>query len=322
MEVARLYANPANWPVLSAETFPTENFRPIDPVLKVVERLLPHGIKVVTTTWGAMGSARGGTASLSRIIHERFGVPTVVHLSIQNKTRQDIEGILRSLHLDGLHNVLALGGDPPEGLVDYVPADQRHAHARGLVEQIANLNRGRWLGPDGTYSREGMETRFGVGVAGFPEVHPEDFASTSDFDEGMDRYLSFLRKKVSEGADYIVEQMIFDTDLHFRFVDAARAAGIEIPIIPGIMPFERFGQVERFLGDGLRISMPDQIVDRLLGLAEDEQRDFAEAYMAEQVRKLLDGGVAGIHFYCMNRSGPTIRVLDRAGWKSGINPEI
>src|SRR3990172_9346509 len=132
MEVASLYADRTQWPVLSAETFPTENFRPIDSVLKAVEELLPHGIKAVTTTWGALGSPRGGTPTLSRIIHEKFSIPTVVHLTIQAKTKRDIENILRSMHLDGLNNVLALGGDPPAGVVDYVPPQLRHKYARDL----------------------------------------------------------------------------------------------------------------------------------------------------------------------------------------------
>lgn len=312
MEVARLYQNPANWPVLSAETFPTENFRPIDPVLRAVESLLPHGFRVVTTTWGAMGSARGGTASLSRIIHERFGVPTVVHLSIQNKSRRDIENILRAMHLDGLHNVLALGGDPPEGQLDYVPISERHGHARDLVEQIAHLNEGRWLDRDGKYAQEGIATHFGIGVAGFPEVHPEDWEATRDHEAGMKRYLGFLKKKIETGAHYVVEQMIFDADLHFRFVDAARSAGINVPIIPGIMPFQRLDQVERFIGGRLRISMPADLHSALRGLSAEDQATVAEEYMAAQVRTLLEAGVPGIHFYCMNQAGPTIRVLQRA----------
>ena len=312
MDVVKLYRDPTMWPVLSAETFPTENFRPIDPVLRTVEELLPHGISVITTTWGAMGSARGGTPSLSRIIRDTFGVPTVVHLSIQGKTRQDIEGILRGLHLDGLHNILALGGDPPAGRVDYVPEELRHGHARDLVEHIASLNRGRWLDGDGTCSRPGVETRFGIGAAGFPEVHPEDFQAERDFDRGMRRYLGFLKKKVEAGAQYIVEQMIFDAELHFRFEAAARQAGIDVPIIPGVMPFETLSQVERFLGDELRISMPSDLHDALRRADESEQAELAAAHTAKMVRRLLDGGVAGVHFYCMNRSGPTIRALQEA----------
>ncbi len=312
MEVARLYKDPKNWPVLSAETFPTQNFRPIEPVLEVVGDLLPHGISVVTTTWGAMGSARGGTTSLSRIIRERFDVPTVVHLSIQGKSRQDIEGILRGMYVDDLHNVLALGGDPPEGRIDYVPEHLRHPHAQDLVEQIAGMNRGEWLDADGGCTQSGFETRFGIGVAGFPEVHPEDFAATEDFDAGMDRYLGFLKKKIETGANYIIEQMIFDADLHFNFVAKARAAGIQVPIIPGIMPFERLDQVEKFLGNDLRISMPAELSGTLRGLSKEDQAEVATEYMGVQVRTLLEAGVPGIHFYCMNRSGPTIRVLERA----------
>jgi methylenetetrahydrofolate reductase (NADPH) len=312
MEVAQLYRDPKNWPVLSAETFPTENFRPIDPVLRTVEALLPHGITVVTTTWGAMGSARGGTPSLSRIIHERFAVPTVVHLSIQGKTRQDIEGILRGLHIDGLHNILALGGDPPAGRVDYVPEELRHGHARDLVEHIARLNEGRWLGEDGTYSRSGLKTQFGIGCAGFPEVHPEDYQAERDLERGMTRYLSFLKKKIESGAQYVIEQMTFDADLHFRFEKAARAAGIDVPIIPGIMPFDQFSQAARFLGDTLRISMPAGLRRALEDASKDDQAAIAEEHMAGVVGRLLEGGVAGIHFYCMNRSAATIRLLQRA----------
>jgi methylenetetrahydrofolate reductase (NADPH) len=312
MEVAALYADRKNWPVFSAETFPTENFRPIDSIFDTVEALLPHGIRVVTTTWGALGSSRGATASISRILHERFHVPTVVHLSIQAKSKQDIENILRGLHYDGLHNVLALGGDPPEGHVDYVPEEFRHHHASDLVEQITKLNNGRWLGPDGTYSREGVRTHFGIGVAVCPEIHPEDFHEDCDFDTNMKRYLGHLKIKLAAGSHYAIEQMIFDADIHFRFARAAREAGIQTPIIPGILPFERYGEVARFIGSRLRVSMPAELQDALQKAPERQHREIAEEHMSGVVRKLLEGGVPGIHFYCMNKSAPTIRLLHRA----------
>ncbi|HLF71977.1 MAG TPA: methylenetetrahydrofolate reductase [Dehalococcoidia bacterium] len=312
MEVASLYANPRLWPVFSAETFPTENFRPIDPILKTVEELLPY-IQVVTTTWGALGSPRGGTPSVSRIIHEKFEIPTVVHLSIQAKTKRDMESILRGLHLDGLNNVLALGGDPPAGVVDYVPAELRHRYASGLVEQIAHMNAGLWMDAEGKYTRTGVKTRFGIGVAGFPEIHPDDFRADESLELNMKRNIEHLKIKVDAGADYIVEQMIFDADLHFRFAEAAHKAGIRIPIIPGILPFDRYGQAARFIGEELRISMPVKIQAALEAASEDDQGSIAAEYMSEQVRKILDSGVPGIHFYCMNRSGPTIELLRRIG---------
>ncbi len=313
MEVASLYKDPANWPVLSAETFPTENFRSIDRILAAVEELIPRGISVVTTTWGALGSPRGGTASICRIIHERFDIPTVVHLNIQGKTRGDIENILRSLHLDGLHNILALGGDPPAGRTDHVPAELRHRHATDLVAQIAAMNRGVWLDGDGTAGREGIETRFGVGVAGFPEVHPDDFVEADGVEASRERYLVHLKAKVDAGADYVVCQMIFDDRLYFDFVEAARSAGIEVPIVPGILPLDRWRQAERFIGPELRISMPEEIADRLRSAGSDEdQAGIAEQHMGAVVRRLLEAGVPGVHFYCMNRSGPTARVLELA----------
>ena len=312
MEVADLYADPKNWPVFSAETFPTENFRPIDPILRTVEKLLAHDIRVVTTTWGALGSPRGGTPSVCRAIRQQFDVPTVVHLNIQAKTVRDIESILRGLHLDGLHNVLALGGDPPAGQVDYVPREIRHGYASDLVDQIAHLNEGLWLDSNGGYSKEGVKTEFGIGVAGFPEVHPDDYRPEEDFEVNMERNIRHLKLKEDAGAHYVVGQMFFDADLHFRFANAAKKAGIEIPIIPGILPFERYAQASRFVGEQLLISMPAELQTALGNASEEDQKKIAEDHMADVVQKLLDSGVPGVHFYCMNQSQPTIRLLDRA----------
>ncbi|MFQ5935702.1 MAG: methylenetetrahydrofolate reductase [Acidiferrobacterales bacterium] len=311
MDVAALYWDPKNWPVLSAETFPTENFRPIDPILKTVEELLPHGIRVVTTTWGALGSTRGGTASVCRIIGERFEVPTVVHLPIQAKTKRDIESILRGLHLDGLHNILALGGDPPAGRVDYVPRQLRHGYACDLVKQIVQLNNGFWMDGQGRYTKSGVKTRFGIGVAGFPEVHPADYRVNENLEINRKRNIEHLKIKVEAGAQYIVEQMSFDADLHFSFAQAAKEAGIDVPIIPGILPFERYAQVERFVGEEYRITMPATLEAALQNTPEEEHKQIAEDHMADVLQKLLDGGVPGIHFYCMNRSQPVIRLLQR-----------
>ena len=312
MDVAQLYADPGNWPVLSAETFPTENFRSLDAILRTIDELLPHGIRVVTTTWGALGSTRGGTASICRIVGERFKVPTVVHLPIQAKTRWDLESILRGLHLDGLHNVLALGGDPPAGRVDYVPRALRHGYASDLVNQIAHLNRGLWLDGQGRYTRSGVKTRFGIGVAGFPEVHPGDYRGDEDLEANMQRNVRHLKIKVDAGAQYVVGQMVFDAELHFRFAQAARASGITVPIIPGVLPVERHAEVARFIGDEFRISLPARLQAALERASEEEQRRAAEDHMADLVRRLLEGGVPGIHFYCMNKSQPTIRLLQRA----------
>jgi methylenetetrahydrofolate reductase (NADPH) len=311
MEVASLYADPKQWPVLSAETFPTENHRPIDPVLKAVEELLPHGIRVVTTTWGALGSHRGGTASISRIIHERFKIPTVVHFILQNRTRRDIEALLRGLHLDGLNNILALRGDPPHGVPQHVPGELRHRYASELVEQIVNLNRGMWMDDKGDYALPGVKTNFGIGVAGFPETHPEDLRPGEPPEATRARNIGHLKLKIDAGAHYVIEQMTFDAGLHFRYIKEARAAGITVPIIPSILAFERYSQAARFVGTEHNITMPRRLQGALQNAPQDEQREIALAHQAEQISKLMDGGVPGIHLYCMNRSGPTIELLRR-----------
>lgn len=311
MEVAILYQERKNWPVFSAETFPTENWHPIDPVLKAVEELLPHGIKIVTTTWGALSSPRAGTPAICRIIHERFKVPTVVHLTIQGKSLPDIEGILRGLHLEGIHNILALGGDPPAGQKDALAASMRHRYASDLVSQIVRMNEGRWFGPNYDFKKEGVKSRFGIGVAGFPEVHPDEFRNEDGFERCMARYLEKLKIKIATGGQYIVCQMVFDAGHFLRFREAAEKAGITVPIVPGVMPFEYWDQISRFVGDELRISFPEQVQKALCAASKEDQAQIAEDHMTALVEQLLEAEVAGINFYCMNRSGPTARILRR-----------
>ncbi len=311
MEVAKLYADKSQWPVLSAETFPTENFRPIDSILTTIEELLPHGIKIITTTWGALGSARGGTTSICRLIKEKFNIPTVIHFNIQTKTKRDIEGYLRGMYLDGMNNVLVLGGDPPGGVVDYVPKELRHHFASNFIEQIVNLNKGLWMDSDGKYAKEGVKTNFGIGVAGFPEIHPADVRATGSIEQARKRNIEHMKQKVDKGAHYIIEQIIFDADLHFRYRDLCEKNGINIPLIPGIMPFEKYSEISRFLGDEQRIYMPDKIRAKLESAADADQPKIASDYTAEMLQKIFDSGVPGVHLYCMNKSGPTIEVLNK-----------
>jgi methylenetetrahydrofolate reductase (NADPH) len=164
---------------------------------------------------------------------------------------------------------------------------------------------------EGRYARQGVQTNFGIGVAGFPETHPDDLRQGQSPEATLERNIEHLKLKINAGAQYVVEQMTFEADMHFRFERAAREAGIEVPIIPGILAFERYAQAARFVGEEHNISMPQHLSDALQRAPENKQAEIATAYMAKQVQKLLDGGVSGIHFYCMNRSGPTIELLKR-----------
>ena len=143
-------------------------------------------------------------------------------------------------------------------------------------------------------------------------MHPEDWHADEAWDENLDRDVAHLKMKQDAGAHYVVDQMIFDAGLHFRFVKEAREDGVTIPIIPGILAFEKYTQAARFVGPDLHILMPRALQSALQGASEEDQTRIALDHMAEQVRKLLKGGVPGIHFYCMNRAGPTIELLRRA----------
>ncbi len=312
MDVAHLYKAPKNWPVLSAETCPIPNHSATEPVLAAVEKLSACGIRVIAANAGATGRSRGDTVSLCRVIRERFEIPTVAPLSIRGMSRRDLESLLCDMHRDALHNVFVMGGGSPPDRIDSGPSERGQRHPWDLVEQIAHMNRGRWLDGSGDYARNGIETNFGVGIAGFPEVHPDDCASTGDSETGMDRQLRSLKKEIEAGADYVIEQAIFDADLHFNFVAKARAAGIQVPIVPGILAFERLDQVEHLLGGRSCISMPADLTGALRGLSVEDQAEVATEYLSGQVRTLLEAGVPGIHFYCMNRAEPTVGILERA----------
>jgi methylenetetrahydrofolate reductase (NADPH) len=163
----------------------------------------------------------------------------------------------------------------------------------------------------GDYALRGVKTNFGIGVAGFPEAHPEDLRPGEAAEATLARNIAHLKLKIDAGAQYVVEQMIFDAGLHFRYVEAARSAGITVPIIPSILAFERYAQAARFVGTEHNVGMPRRLQEALQNAPESEQREIAMAHQAAQIRKLLEGGVPGVHLYCMNRSGPTIELLRR-----------
>jgi methylenetetrahydrofolate reductase (NADPH) len=235
-------------------------------------------------TYGAGGSTRNKTVELTKWIKQDLGIEAMAHLSCVGTTREELLGILDGIQASGIENVLALRGDPPRG------EDEWKAHPGGLhySTELAELISSGYP--------------FAIGAACFPEVHPEA--------PNMSHDLRFLKQKVASGATFLITQLFFDNELYFRFVDEARAVGIEVPIIPGIMPITDVKQIKRITGM-CKASIPDGLLAQLELRAEDPDAvlQLGVAYSTLQSAELLARGAPGIHFYTLNRSPATRAIL-------------
>ena len=204
----------------SFEFFPPKDDKSAEALLRAVERLRSLEPAYVSVTWGAGGSTHRKTLDVVQMAKSRFGLESMAHLTCVGASKAEIDAVLADIDTRGIENVLALRGDPPQGDASFTPHPDGLAHADELVARI----RARW--------------GFSIGVAGYPEGHIESPSLEADLDH--------LKRKIDAGADFIVTQLFFDNDAFFRFVERVRAAGIEAPVLPGIMPITNVSQIKRF----------------------------------------------------------------------------
>ncbi|HUA50216.1 MAG TPA: methylenetetrahydrofolate reductase [NAD(P)H] [Solirubrobacteraceae bacterium] len=271
-------------PVFSFEFFPPktdEGERNLREALGALRELEPDFVSV---TYGAGGSTRGLTLELTKWIKRELGIEAMAHLSCVGASRDELCVILDSLDGAGIENVLALRGDPPRGETSWEPHPGGLRYSSELVALI-----------DDRYSMS-------IGAACFPEVHPEAVDMASD--------LRFLKHKVDCGASFLITQLFFNNDAYFRFVEEARAVGIDVPIIPGIMPITDVGQIKRFT-EMCGASIPQALLAQLERRAAcpDAVRELGVSYATLQCAELLARGAPGIHFYTLNRSPATRAIL-------------
>lgn len=278
----RTRLNPSK-PCFSFEFFPPKTQEGEKQLWETLEDLRSLEPGFVSVTYGAGGSTRDRTIELVTHIKERTGIEPMAHLTCVGHTKEEIGSVLERLAAARIENVLALRGDPPRGETNFKPVEGGFAYANELVAYI----RERDLG-------------FSVGVAGNPEGHLE---STKEND------LKNLKRKVDEGADFVVSQLFFDNAFYFDFVERARRLGINVPIVPGIMPITNYEQVNRFV----RIcgaTVPMRLQLELEKVKDDPQAvmQLGVAHATLQCSELLSRGVPGIHFYTLNRS-PASRMI-------------
>ncbi len=235
---------------------------------------------------------RPGTVGVSAAIAKRYGVTTVPHLICGGLSKYDTEDALIDMDFLGIENVLALQGDRSQNERFFMPHQQGHNHALGLVRQIAAMNRGEFID---TESEEHHRTNFSIGVAGYPEKH---FTAAT-----MESDIRHLKAKVDAGAGYVVTQMFFNNAHYFSFVERCREAGIMVPIIPGLKPLSTHRQLS-VLEDTFAISIPDALKSEV-ELHKDNPakvREIGIEWAISQGRELMAAGVPVLHFYTMSRT--------------------
>ncbi|MBS1863727.1 MAG: methylenetetrahydrofolate reductase [NAD(P)H] [Actinobacteria bacterium] len=239
----------------------------------------------VSVTYGAGGSTREGTVEITRRLKDDLGYETMAHLSCVGETEEGLSATLDKIAAAGIENVFTLRGDPPRGQSDFVQPEGGLGSAAELARFISD-------GPWG----------FALGGACFPEVHPEAPDLQTD--------LAYLKQKVEAGASFLTTQLFFDNQVYFDFVAAARAIGIEVPILAGVIPVGSFAQTRRIC-ELCEASIPAPLEAAFQAVGDDPEREFelGVAYAAQQCSELLIAGAPGIHFYALNRAPATRAVL-------------
>jgi methylenetetrahydrofolate reductase (NADPH) len=263
---------------VSFEFFPPKSDAMEETLWRSIRRLEPLRPEYVSVTYGAGGSTRERThATVGRLLRETTLKPAA-HLTCVSATREDVDEVIRDYWDLGVRHIVALRGDPPGGVGErYEPTPGGYINAADLVSGIKKI------------------APFEISVACYPEKHPESPSVEADID--------MLKEKIDAGATGAISQFFFDNEVYFRFLDRVLAAGITVPIVPGLIPIHNFRQASRF-AERSGASMPDWIGHRFEGLDDDQETRHlvAATVVAEQVMGLVDQGLTEFHFYTLNRA--------------------
>ncbi|MFQ5983959.1 MAG: methylenetetrahydrofolate reductase [NAD(P)H] [Alphaproteobacteria bacterium] len=284
-------------PLVSFEFFPPKTEAMEQTLWETIKRLEPLAPRFVSVTYGAGGSTREGTyATVCRIRNETSLEPAA-HLACGGASRDEVDEIARNYWRAGIRHVVALRGDPPKDSGPYQPHPQGYAYSADLVAGLKEI------------------ADFEISVAAFPETHPE--APSPEFD------LDYLKRKFDSGATRAITQYFFDADVFLRFLDRVRAAGIDAPIVPGIMPVNNFAAVVRFSAM-CGATVPAWLADTFDGLDEDpETRKMVAATVATKLcQRLHAEGIHEFHFYTLNRAALTVAICHMLGVRPNRSAKV
>lgn len=300
MKVADLYNK--GKPVYSLEVFPPRNGESVEAIFNTIDNLIGFKPAFISVTGGALGSLRGGTIAIAANLKRKYKIEGIPHFTCVNKSKQDIENLLMEMKFNGIENVFALRGDPSLGQKEFIPHPEGHIYASELVEQIRLLNEGKYILSDIEKDYTRLPTNFGIAVAGYPDGHPECPDKKRD--------LEHLKIKVDNGADYIVTQLFFDIDVFLEFVENAKKIGINIPIVPGVMPMDKYGQI-KFISKQMGIEIPKILRNKLESHKDDKEaiKEILEEHTLTMCKKLMEQESPGIQFFTMDKPEGTKKVL-------------
>jgi methylenetetrahydrofolate reductase (NADPH) len=270
---------------LSFELFPPKTPQGIANLFKHVTKLVEFRPSLITCTYGAGGSSQDTTLEIVSHVQREFHLSVATHLTCVGSTTDLLRTYLGTARDLGIENVVALRGDPPRGDTTFraVPGGLRYAN------ELVSLIRAEF-------------PEFGIAVAGYPEKHIEAPSQEAD--------LANLKRKVDAGADVVITQLFYDNADFFRFRDRCAAAGISVPIVPGLLPVTNLAKIQRF-ASYCGAKLPAEFVSRLQSAGDDDAAQLAVGveFATRQTQALVDAGVPGIHFYVLNRSEAVTRVL-------------
>jgi len=281
MKINEIYQNKF---LTSFEIFPPKTEEGKITLFKEIGILANYYPGFISVTYGAGGSTREKTLNIALEIRKKYDIIPLVHFTCVDSSRKDLENYLHQVKMNGIQNILALRGDPPVGQEKFIPHPGGFSHANELVEFIKSIN------------------GFTIAVAGYPEGHTE----APDLDTDIDN----LRKKVDAGADFIITQLFYNNDDFYNFIDKISKKGIQIPVIPGIMPVTSFAQIKK-ITKMCGASIPEMLTKSLRECkSETEICEKGIDYSIKQCKELKAWGVPGFHFYTLNRAFPLTKIMD------------
>lgn len=274
---------------LSFELFPPKSAEGVDALWRHVDELVKFSPSYLTCTFGAGGSTQDRTLEVIAGVRQRCGLPVATHLTCVGLTAAEIRDYLAKALSMGVDNVVALRGDPPKGETEFTPIAGGFSYANELVAFI-----------------RGEFPKMGIAVGGYPETHQEAASPEAD--------LANLKRKVDAGADVVITQLFYDNDDFFRFRDQCEALGIRAPIVPGLLPVTNLAQIQRITAL-CGAKLPALFLAALNKHADDADGQFQAGvdYATQQAAALKAAGAPGIHFYVLNKSEATKRVLEGVG---------
>jgi len=274
--ISSLFAQ--NRPLRSLEFFPPKDDAGVAALRSTAEALQRISPDFVSVTYGAGGSTRERTAQICAFLKADFGFTVMPHLTCVGHTRDELNALADQIHASSFRNIMTLRGDPPKGATTFTPTADGLRYASELAALLKQRH------PD-----------FSLGVAGYPEKHPEAASLDADIDN--------VKRKLDAGGDFVTTQLFFDNAVYFRFVEKCRARGINAPIVPGIMPVLSLKQIQRFT-QMCGATLPEKLIKRLE--AAGDHTDAVEAvgldWALTQIRELLAQGAPGYHLYILNRA--------------------